>query len=264
MAASADPLADGRELVIDDALDGLHRMLIAEPGRGVVTGWRAPLALFRDHHDGGAAGAEFSALLLCTDERWWKAAGRLVRALAGTGLLDDDALDALADTFLHSDRVTVTVLASWAGLRFDFEPELQTQLLAAGGAVETQDGSVDPLIPYRRAVHAPLRRWAAERLLRREQVQPAAVLDRAGQLEDTHRAAVTSGLLDACDDLPAAEVDRAVAVGLASSHSQVRRTALEVLRDRGEVERAHRRALADPAKAVRDWARRLPGGSRQQ
>lgn len=233
MAASPEPLADEREIVIDDALDGLYRMLIADRGRGIDTDWREPLALFREHHAGGVAGAEFTALLLCTDDRWWKAAGRLVRALADTGLLDADALDALADTFLQSDRVTVTVLASWAGLHFDFDPELRAELLAGGAAVETPDGSVDPLIPYRRRVPAPLRRWAAERLLRRGLVTPADVRNRARQLEDTDRTAVTSGLLDACDCLPDAEVDRAVAAGLASSRSQVRRTALEVLCARG-------------------------------
>ena len=230
---------DERVIEVADELEELHRTLIVQRGGGNSADHREPLELFLRHHARGVAGAEFTALLLCTADRWWRAAGRLVRAVEDTALLGGEELDALAETFLDSDQFTVEVAASWAGVRIDLGP------------------GVDPLIPFTRQLRPPLRRWATERLLRRGLVTTAAVLARARGLDGEHQPAVLWGLLDACDALPDDEVAVAVEAGLASSHARVRRRALEVLCAQGAVAEARRRALDDPAAAVRTWGRRL-------
>jgi hypothetical protein len=253
-------IRDGSVIEVADELADLHRALLV--GRFDYAEERAdPVALFRDHHEGGAAGARFTALLLCTEFRSRPDAGRLVRALADTGLLDDDDLDELATTFLEVDGVTITVPASWAGVSLSLDREVAAGLLAAGNATLDEDGEVDPLIPYRRHIRPPLRRWAAERLLRRGHTTAAEVRARARNLDREHRAAVVSGLLDASDTLTDSEVTEAVKAGLRSEQGRVRRRALEVMVGNGEVAEARCKALADPAAAVRTWGRRLPAAA---
>ena len=252
-------IRDGSVIEVADELDDLHRALLVGTYRHLDVDERGdPVASFCDAHEGGVAGARFTALLLCTEFRSRTDAGRLVRALADTGLLDDDDLDDLATTFLDVAEVTITVPASWAEVSLSLDRELAAGMLAAGTAILDEDGEVDPLIAYRRHIRPPLRRWAAERLLRRGRTTAADVRARAGNLDRGHRAAVVSGLLDASDTLTDTEVAEAVSAGLRSEQSRVRRHALEVMVANGEVAEAHRRALDDPAQAVRTWGRRLP------
>ena len=254
-------IRDGSVIEVADELADLHRALLLGRYRALyldVDEVGDPVASFRDHHEGGVAGARFTALLLCTEFRSRPDAGRLVRALAATGLLDDDDLDELATTFLDVAEVSITVPASWAGVSLSLDREVAAGLLAAGNATVDEDGEVDPLIAYRRHIRPPLRRWAAERLLRRGHTTAAEVRARAGRLDREHRAAVVSGLLDAIDTLTDTEVAEAVSAGLRSEQGRVRRRALEVMVANGEVAEAREKALADPTAAVRTWGRRLP------
>jgi len=274
-------IRDGSVIEVADELADLHRALLLGRYRALyldVDEVGDPVASFRDHHEGGVAGARFTALLLCTEFRSRPDAGRLVRALADTGLLDDDDLDELATTFLDVAEVSIddddldelattfldvaevsiTVPASWAGVSLSLDREVAAGLLAAGNATVDEDGEVDPLIAYRRHIRPPLRRWAAERLLRRGHTTAAEVRARAGRLDREHRAAVVSGLLDAIDTLTDTEVAEAVSAGLRSEQGRVRRRALEVMVANGEVAEAREKALADPTAAVRTWGRRLP------
>ena len=254
-------IRDGSVIEVADELADLHRALLLGRYRYRyldVDEGGDPVASFRDHHEGGVAGARFTALLLCTEFRSRPDAGRLVRALADTGLLDDDDLDELATTFLDVAEVSISVPASWAGVSLSLDREVAAGLLAAGNATVDEDGEVDPLIAYRRHIRPPLRRWAAERLLRRGHTTAAEVRARAGRLDREHRAAVVSGLLDASDTLTDSEVVEAVSAGLRSEQGRVRRRALEVMVANGEVAEAREKALADPTAAVRTWGRRLP------
>lgn len=56
--------------------------------------------LFRRYHGDGQPGAMDTALLLCTDDRWREATGRLIEDIAGSGALPEDDLLALAEHFL--------------------------------------------------------------------------------------------------------------------------------------------------------------------
>ncbi|MGH9114051.1 MAG: hypothetical protein ACRDZN_17380, partial [Acidimicrobiales bacterium] len=59
-----------------------------------------PWCLFHQVHTDEPDGAVATALLLLTDRRWCHATGRLVRRIEDSGLVPDDQLDLLAQTFL--------------------------------------------------------------------------------------------------------------------------------------------------------------------
>ncbi|HVL98030.1 MAG TPA: hypothetical protein VM324_01915 [Egibacteraceae bacterium] len=68
-------LVDERAVELGDELEDLHRTLIVDRG-GNSADHHEPLELFVRHHANGAAGAGFTAMLLCTADSWWRASAR--------------------------------------------------------------------------------------------------------------------------------------------------------------------------------------------
>ncbi len=233
-----DNFDDFSALWINDGIESLYAALLGGPGRRGSADAFEPSALFRRHHDDDPEGASFTALLLCTDNRWDKATGRLVRDIADSGCVPDEDLDDLADTFAWVDELWLKVPVAW----LDWNAE---------------EFSSDGMAPVRRWIRPPLRRWATERLARRACDDPAALLERARSLPDEHGSAVTLGLLDAADALSPQARRTILDAGLASSAAAVRRRALEVLVAEGRAEEALRLAADDPAALVRRFGTKL-------
>src|SRR2546427_7857885 len=157
-------LQDLGALWLAESPEELWRALVLGGGLGASSNhWDAGL-LFRHHHGDGQPGALDTALLLCTDLRWRRATAGLIAEIAGSGLLNQDELAVLAESFLNEAVV-------WEA------PEAWTE----GGCIEIvlcesadddddggpgqEESSPGPLW-VRRAVQPPLRRGAAAELLR--------------------------------------------------------------------------------------------------
>jgi hypothetical protein len=81
--------------------DELHRRLVLLPAAdGNPADAFQPLCLLHQFHDDKREGATVTALLLVTDARWKHATGRLINAIATSGCVPDEDLDALAQVFL--------------------------------------------------------------------------------------------------------------------------------------------------------------------
>lgn len=59
-----------------------------------------PFVLLSKHHERDAAGSPVTAMLMVTDIRWRDGAGKLIRQIEQSGMVDDGALDLLAEAFL--------------------------------------------------------------------------------------------------------------------------------------------------------------------
>jgi len=68
------------------------------------------------HHSDDPGGAVDTAVLLCTEWRWNRCTAKLIVGICATGILDDLALDELADRLLWPDRPRVRHPLSWLGL----------------------------------------------------------------------------------------------------------------------------------------------------
>lgn len=233
-----DNLADLGSLWAADRLEPLYAALLGPRGRASGTDAFEPFLLFSRHHRDEPDGAAFTALLLCTDDRWNKAAGRLLRDIADCGFVTPEGLDDLAETFAWTDELWLQVPAAW----LDWDAEA----FARAGTV-----------PVRRSIRPPLRRWAAERRVRRGFDDAETLVDRARSLPEQHGSAVALGLLDATDALSDDGRQTVLDAGLAWSRAAVRRRALEALVACGSADEARRRAADDPSATVRRWEAKL-------
>jgi hypothetical protein len=101
------PLEDLIALHTAATVEELWRILVVGPGLRGGRSFEA-VGLFKKHHGHGDADALRTALLLCTDRRWDRDSGRLVRALVETGTLGDADIGELIVCSLWSDRYRVT------------------------------------------------------------------------------------------------------------------------------------------------------------
>ena len=166
-------------------------------------------------------------MLLVTDRRWRTATGRLIGRIAESGLVPAEHLDLLAQTFLAAGRcVYWEVPAEWFdGPEIviegaDTEPDEPDEV----SATEASDG---PVVAARE-IRPPLRRWAAERLVRADPAMWGAMVARARELDSKNGPAVLRGVLDAIDTLP--EPARKLILTLCADWPQhgVRRAAREL------------------------------------
>ncbi|MCC5952704.1 MAG: hypothetical protein JJU45_11475 [Acidimicrobiia bacterium] len=226
---------------------------------------REPYRLFRGFHREDPTDAATTALLLCTDHRWRKATHHLIHELDESGLLDDHALDQLAEWFLAAGVHVKVPRRLFAGAPVAFTPS------GSGDATVTVDPPRREGVPSRsgrrreadlvsipRSVWPPLRRWAAARQLRSAEASWRDLVAIADELPSRDAAMIVAGVMDAADTIPDGERTTAVEVGLTSSSGIVRLAALPALAAIEGIDAARRRAAADPAEKVRAWATKAP------
>lgn len=194
----------------------LWPLLIPQFGRSEPNSFDAQ-AVFRRVHDTDRDGAALTARLLLSHVRWSRVTGELVRALTGSGILDDADVDRMAVELLDGDRWLVPVTA------------VQLELLG-GTAVDDGGRPVelepDEEVALDRTIEPPLRRWAAHRAVARGLVPVSELWGMAtGELRARHRALLLTGLLEAADHIDRETADALIAHAQAWPHKTVRDTA---------------------------------------
>jgi hypothetical protein len=191
--------------VLSDAgtVDEFHRRLVLFPpvGRSRADAFE-PACLFRHYHGIEERGAATTALLLVSDGRWRNATGRIMETIATSGLIGDEHLDLLAQSFLAAGRCLY-----WQAPEGWFDDSVEVVLedrtdSGPPGAVAASAVTDDRPVVVPREIRPPLRRWAAARLVRQDPAIWGSVLKRTGELDARSAAAVMRGLLDAIGSLP--------------------------------------------------------------
>lgn len=229
----------------------LHRLLVSSQVGGRSTRHQEAVELFVLHHREHPTGGVDTAVLLCTERRWNRCTTKLIVDICATGILGDDALDALADRLLWTDRPSVRGPLSWVGL------EWMSIDLGSGRVV---DGGIDrdrPVDHPRSPPEPPLLRWAAGRLLRRKRTALDRLSGRVTSLDSRRGPAVVAGALDAADSLSRRDLRAAIDLGLASGRASTRKVAQQVMADRDDLAEALRLARTDPDASIRRWAATL-------
>ena len=181
----------------------LHRRLVLLPvADGNPADAFQPLCLLHQFHDDKPQGATVTALLLVTDARWKHATGRLINAVAASGCVPDGDLDVLAQVFLAAGpTVYWEAPAEWFSGGFEIDLDGVPWAVVAPPGVAASPSEEDGPVVVEREVRTPLRRWAAERVVRADAGSWSRVLGRARQLDARASAAVMRGVLDAIDVL---------------------------------------------------------------
>lgn len=203
----------------------LHRRLLCFSAGGADKADAfEPWCLFQKVHADEPEGAVATAVLLLTDRRWRNATGRLVLRIEESGLLSDEQLDVLAQTFLAAGRhVYWDVPADWfTGPAIVFEASEPDDVDPAEAEDEGADGR--PVVSARE-VRPPLRRWAARRAVGSDPRCWGALVERARQVDPPGGAAIVHGLLDAAELLSSAARDAVVDVAATWPHRRLREAA---------------------------------------
>jgi hypothetical protein len=203
---------------------------------------------FRRLHRDGEPGAFDSALLLCTDRRWYSVSANVIAGIADSGILDDDDQDRLADVLLWQERVQYRHPFWW------LDTTLDEYHLDSPGPVRTiRVGPNTPTIAHR-SVWPPLRTWAAGRVLMRHRASACDVLDRARSLPAREAAAVVTGTVRAVDYLHPDQRRAVLNTALAWGHKAPRKAALERLLVDGEHDLVRTLTANDRDASIRPWA----------
>lgn len=250
----AEGLAELRAAV---SVADLHRLLVTRRVSGSSTRHHDAVDLFVHHHREDPVGGVDTAVLLCTEWRWSRCTAKLIVGICAAGILDDDALDALADRLLWADRPSVRHPLSWLGLEW-------TSIDLATGRVVDRGVDRDRLVDHPRSpAEPPLLRWAAAHLLHRERTSLAPLRRRAASLDSRRGPAVLAGALDGAESLTHHDLRTAIELGMASGRAAVRKVALQVMNDRVDSAEAGRLARIDPDASIRRWAPTLETGDRR-
>lgn len=173
-----DVAADGlAEIRAAASVADLHRLLVTSRVGGRSTRHQEAAELFVLQHRENPAGAVDTAVLLCTEWRWRRCTAKLIADICAADILDDDALDALADRLLWADRPSVRHPLSWLGLEWmSIDP--------ASGDVVGRGVDRDLLVDHQRSpAEPPLLRWAAGHLLRRKRTTVDRLRSRAAAFD---------------------------------------------------------------------------------
>lgn len=223
--------------------DGLWRYLAGNVHlRAMPNTFEAVCAFQRLHRD-RPAHALRTAQLILTDLRWRRVTAPLIVDIEQSGILDERALDQLADGFLWEDQLGWPVPQQW--LR-DGTVRVGRGAAQAGPAAVVIDRMIPP----------PLRRWAAARVVGREPRRAADVLVRIDGLDAGAGDATMAGLLDAAVSLPPEARMELTELGCAWPNGTVRLRALKLLAET-DREAALRGAAADASATVRAWGQKL-------
>lgn len=234
------------ELVAVKDADELCRLLIGNPGGwGLSTRHTEAVELLTRVHGTGELPFSLAVLLVCTCRRWDRVTAKLIAGIQDSGLLNDAALDELADAFLAHDHVISYPLA-WASPQW-LEIDLHD------GAGRTYTVTEDTPAQHHVRPEPPLRRWAARQALQSDPARLTELLSATERFEPRHRDAAINGLLDAAYKLDEPAKRGLVDRGLRTAHGSVRIAALELLCELDGAEPARRLAAADPNAQVRKW-----------
>lgn len=238
----------------------LHRALVLGPPAAYEREPTMPLHYFTRVHEHNPEGAATTAVLLVTDPRWVPASQPLMRAVADTGILSEQDLDLLAQTFVAAGpNVYWECPSDWfSGPEIVIAGEDKVvhdsdEDTAGGAEIDDDD---DGRTVVARAVPAGARRWAAALLVRRAPASWGQLLVRARSLGGPDGGAILRGVLDAIDDLPVAAARLIRDEALQSSRHDVRLPAIQLLAEE-DLEAARERAATDPSQKVRQWGTRL-------
>jgi len=201
------------------------------------------IVAFKTLHKDRHATALRTAQLICTDQRWRRVTSTLVIDLEQSGILDEPALDQLADGFLWKDTLGWPVPDEW--LR--------------DGTVRVRPKNSNPGrlgVVIDRPIRPPLRRWAAARVAAREPARLGDVLACIDRMDARDGDAIMAGLLDAAGAIPLGARRALTQLGCSWPSGTVRLRALKLVAESDE-ERALHRATSDPSGTVRAWAQKL-------
>jgi hypothetical protein len=99
-----------------ETTDDLRRILVLYPPLRRTADALEPFVLLSKHHEKDPAGSPVTTMLMVTDIRWRDGAGRLIRRIEQSGIVDDRALDLLAEAFLAAgDALFWDVPDGWFG-----------------------------------------------------------------------------------------------------------------------------------------------------
>jgi hypothetical protein len=209
----------------DDAGEFHRRLLCFGDGGGNKADAFEPWCLMRQFHKDDPEGAVVTALLLLTDGRWRNATGRLVRRIEESGLVPDDQLDLLAQTFLAAGaQVYWQAPGDWfdgPAIVLDADSREVVDVVEDEDPCDPDDGPV----VFAREVRPPLRRWAAERAVRSDPSCWGALTQRARQVEPRGGAAIRQGLVDSIDLLTPAARDYVLDLAENWPHRKLREAA---------------------------------------
>ena len=136
-------------------------------------------------------------MLLCTEPRWHRCTAKLIADVCASDILDDDALDALADRLLWPDRPAVRRPLSWLGLEW-------LSIDVASGEIVSRGVDHDRLVDHQRSpAEPPLLPWAAGHLLRRKRTTLDQLRNRAASLASRGGQTTCSDLLPLRCRIPA-------------------------------------------------------------
>jgi hypothetical protein len=202
----------------DDAGELQRRLLCFGDGGGNKADAFEPWCLLHKFHKDDSEGAVVPAMLLLTDGCWRNATGRLVRRIEESGLVPDDQIDLLAQTFLAAGpQVYWEAPGGW----FDGPAiVLDADRPDAIDVTEHEDpsGADDGPVVFAREVRSPLRRWAAARAVRADPSCWGELVQRARQVDPLGGAAIIHGLVDSVDLL--APATRTLVLNLAETWPQ--------------------------------------------
>jgi hypothetical protein len=181
--------------------------------------------------------------------------------LLATGVLDDAALDELAEVGLFEDEALFVLPAAvFSGLSIVL-PDRDEAAPEPVGPGPAEADPVDPrdVLPVRmsRPMRPPVRRWAAGHLLRRGPHRLDEVRQGTRRLDARHAAAGMGGVLDALEVLPHARAEAVLQEALRWPHRSVRLRALRLFAARGQHDEAVVIAQDDPDASIRAAATSL-------
>lgn len=202
------PLDDPVALHTAEDAGELHRRLLCSgDAGGNKSDAFEPWFLLHHFHADEPDGADVTALLLLTDRRWRNATWRLVRRIEESGIVPDDQLDLLAQTFLAAGpQVYWEAPGHWFdGPAIVLDPDSHdvVDVVDAEDLAEPDDG---PAV-FAREIRPPLRRWAAARAVRSDPTCWGALVKRARETDPRAGAAIMFGLVDGIDAVPPAACD---------------------------------------------------------
>jgi hypothetical protein len=245
-------VAEFVDLWTADTADDLHRVLALYHPIRSSSDWFEPYQLLARHHKSEPHTSTVTATLLLTDARWRKGVGRLVRRMADSGMIDVADLDMLAITFVTADdHVYWEIPESWFG---DESLVIHIEHDAIDAEERVDEAQGDETVVAARRVHAPLRRWAAARLVARDSTAWEELFVSALDRRGADGTAILSGLLDESDRLPGPAKRIVIDAGIDWPRAGVRKQALERLAELGDRHTAHTVALADASARIRRWA----------
>jgi hypothetical protein len=260
-------LHEAANLWLAESADDLRRVLVLHPPIRLSTAAGEALGLLEKFRATEPDTIVQTAVLLLTDRRWKGTCGQVIRGIESRDLLEDEDLDLLATTFLAADDAVywavpdewfeggAVIVLDEAG---DVDPDEAETDEVETDEVETDEVETDEVdsgkTVARREVQPPLRRWAAERVVRGDPSFWPGVMQRSDELGGRRGAFVALGLLDALDVLPDATQGLLVEKAARARDQAVRLAGYERLAVRAGADVARERAKRDPSAKVRAWA----------